>query len=142
LNYDVHNKELLAIVESFKKWRHYLEGLSVSVEVFTDYKNLTYFCGTKTLTHRQARWLEFLSQFNLEIKFRPGRLRKKPDALTHCWDVYEDMDPTLQSNYQPLFSHIQLSNYSAKPNQPIFHLQIVTVIDPVGLLTDIKEALS
>jgi len=82
LNYDVHDKELLAIVKSFKKWRHYLEGPSIPVEVFTDHKNLTHFCGTKTLTHRQARWSEFLSHFNLKIKFQPGRLGKKPDALT------------------------------------------------------------
>jgi len=50
LNYNVHNKELLAIVEAFKKWRHYLEGTVNPVEVITDHKNLTYFCSSKTLT--------------------------------------------------------------------------------------------
>jgi len=49
INYDMHNKELLAIVESFKKWRHYLERVAIPVEVFTDHKNLTYFFETKTL---------------------------------------------------------------------------------------------
>ena len=142
LNYDVYNKELLAIVESFKKWHHYLEGPSILVEVFTNHKNFIHFCGTKVLTHRQTRWLEFLSQFNLKIKFWPRRLGKKPDTLTHHWDVYEDMDPTSQSNYRPLFSHTQLGNYSAKPNQPTPHLLIATVIDLVGLLVDIKEVLS
>jgi len=61
LNYDVHVKELLAIVEAFKKWRHYLEGTANLVEVITDHKNLTYFCSSKALTQRQARWSEFLS---------------------------------------------------------------------------------
>jgi len=93
INYDVHNKELLAIVEAFKKWRHYLEGVAIPVEVYMDHKNLTYFLETKTLSRRLARWLEFLSQFNLSIKFRPGRLGKKPDALTRRWDVYGD-DPS------------------------------------------------
>ena len=69
LNYDVHDKELLAIFEAFKKWRYYLEGTPVPVEVFTDHKNLIYFCEPKSLSHRQARWSEFLSQFNLTIKF-------------------------------------------------------------------------
>jgi len=50
INYNVYNKELLAIVESFKKWRHYLEGVATLVEIFTDHKNLTYFSETKTLS--------------------------------------------------------------------------------------------
>ena len=28
LNYDIHNKELLAIFEAFKIWQHYLKGLA------------------------------------------------------------------------------------------------------------------
>jgi len=43
MNYDIHNKELLAIYEAFCKWRHYLEGMSIPVEVLTDHKNLIYF---------------------------------------------------------------------------------------------------
>jgi len=50
LNYNVHNKELLAIVKAFKKWRHYLEEIANPVEVITDHKNLTYFCSSKALT--------------------------------------------------------------------------------------------
>jgi len=49
-NYDIHDKELLAIFEAFKKWQHYLEGTPSSVEVFTDHKNLVYFCESKTLS--------------------------------------------------------------------------------------------
>jgi hypothetical protein len=50
LNYDVHDKELLAIFEAFQKWRHYLEGTLEPVEVITDHKNLVYFATTKLLT--------------------------------------------------------------------------------------------
>jgi len=49
INYDVYDKELLAIVKSFKKWRYYLKGVATPVEVYTDHKNLTYFSETKTL---------------------------------------------------------------------------------------------
>ena len=49
LNYDVHDKELLAIVEAMKHWRMYLEGTTLPVQVFTDHKNLTYFTTTKVL---------------------------------------------------------------------------------------------
>ena len=54
LNYDTHDKELLAIFEAFKKWRHYLEGSASPVDVVTDHKNLKYFSTTKLLTRRQA----------------------------------------------------------------------------------------
>ena len=40
LNYDTHDKELLAIFEAFQKWRHYLEGSASPVDVVTDHKNL------------------------------------------------------------------------------------------------------
>jgi len=51
LNYDVHDKELLAIFEAFKIWRHYLEGSASPIDVVTDHKNLEYFSTTKILTH-------------------------------------------------------------------------------------------
>jgi len=50
LNYDVHGKKLLAIIEAFKKWWYYLEGTANLVEVITDHKNLTYFCSSEALT--------------------------------------------------------------------------------------------
>ena len=49
LNYDVHDKELLAIYEAFRCWRHYLEGPASPVNVVTDHKNLEYFATTKLL---------------------------------------------------------------------------------------------
>jgi len=82
LNYDTHNKELLAIFEAFKIWRHYLESLQHTVDVVTDHKNLEYLSTTKSLTRRQARWSEYLSAFNMVIHFCPGRLGEKPDTLT------------------------------------------------------------
>jgi RNase H-like domain found in reverse transcriptase/Reverse transcriptase (RNA-dependent DNA polymerase) len=50
LNYDVHDKELLAIFEAFQRWRHYLEGSGSSIDVVTDHKNLEYFATPKLLT--------------------------------------------------------------------------------------------
>ena len=69
LNYDTHDKELLAIFEAFKSWRHYLEGPAFPVDVITDHKNLEYFSTSKVLTRWQARWSEYLCQFNLIIHF-------------------------------------------------------------------------
>jgi len=69
LNYDTHNKELLTIFEAFKSWRHYVEGPAFPIDVVTDHKNLEYFSTSKVLTCWQARWSEYLSSFNLIIRF-------------------------------------------------------------------------
>ena len=50
LNYDVHNKELLAIFEACKSWRHYLKGTPIPIDIITDYKNLEYFSTTRIQT--------------------------------------------------------------------------------------------
>ena len=52
LNYDIHNKELLMIFETFKIWHHYLKASPTPVDVVTDHKNLEYISTTKLLTHR------------------------------------------------------------------------------------------
>jgi hypothetical protein len=52
INYEIHDKELLAIVHSFQEWRHFLEGAQHSVTVYTDHKNLEYFMSAKVLNQR------------------------------------------------------------------------------------------
>ncbi len=59
--YKTHNLELLAIVEAFKTWRHYLEGCKYEVLILTDHKNLCQFMDTKSLSSRQVRWAQELS---------------------------------------------------------------------------------
>ena len=81
-NYDIHDKELLAIVVAFMEWRHYLAGTEKPVTVYTDHQNLQYFLTTKVWTHRQIRWAQKLSGFNFKIVYRPGTKGGKPDALS------------------------------------------------------------
>ncbi|KAH9277375.1 hypothetical protein BASA83_000243 [Batrachochytrium salamandrivorans] len=54
-NYEIYDKELLAVVDSFKHWRHFLQGGLHPIMVLCDHKNLEYFMTTKKLTRRQAR---------------------------------------------------------------------------------------
>ena len=58
-NYDIYNKELLAIVAALETWRVYAEG-SPDLTIFTNYKNLLHFTITKQLNRRQVRWSELL----------------------------------------------------------------------------------
>src|SRR6266581_3673885 len=146
LNYDTHNKELLAIFEAFRSWRHYLEGSGNPVDIVTDHKNLEYFCMTKLLTHWQARWSEFLSQFNMVVRFHPGKLGTKPDALTRCWDIYpkegdKDYACVNPQNFRPIFTQEQLASslqatYIATPV-----LQASLLVDAKALHKDILSTL-
>ena len=83
LNYEVHDKEMLAIVSAFKGWRHYLEGVQEDIAVLTDHRSLEYFTSTKQLNRRQARWSELLADFHFKITYRPGQQGTKPDC-THA----------------------------------------------------------
>ena len=115
LNYNTHNKELLAIYKSFQTWWHYLEGSATPIDVVTNHKNLEYFFTTKIWSRRQACWSELLSQFNLVICFYPGRLEAKPDALTRWWDIYlkggDSNYATINPhNFHPVFTQEQLAS--------------------------------
>jgi RNase H-like domain found in reverse transcriptase len=114
LNYDTHDKELMVIYEAFKAWRHYLKGTEVSIDVVMNHKNLEYFCTTQILSRRQARWSTFLSRFNMAIRFHPGHLGTKPDALTRRPDLYpkgegKPYGTVNPQNCCPVFSSTQLS---------------------------------
>ena len=52
--YETHDQELLAIVEAFKTWRHYLEGCKFEVLILTNHNNLCQFMDTKSLSFRQV----------------------------------------------------------------------------------------
>ena len=81
-NYEIYDKELLAIIWCFKEWRPELESTAMPVKVLTDYKSLEYFMTTKKLTPRQARWAEFLSEFNFVVTYQSGKKNDKADTLT------------------------------------------------------------
>jgi len=86
LRYDIHDKELLAIVDAFRQWKVYLEGSKHTVTVFTDHKNLIYFTTTKELNRRQVRWYEDLATFNFRIQYRKGSENDRADALSRRTD--------------------------------------------------------
>ena len=54
-NYEIYNKELLAIVEALSKWRQYLLNVRELFEIWTDHKNLKYFREPHKLNGQQAR---------------------------------------------------------------------------------------
>ena len=54
-NYEIHDKEILAIIQCLEAWKHFLEGAKDWFKIWTDYKNLEYFMKAQKLNQRQAR---------------------------------------------------------------------------------------
>ncbi|KAI4805924.1 hypothetical protein KUCAC02_010517 [Chaenocephalus aceratus] len=96
-NYDVGNRELLAVVLALQEWRHWLEGANHPFIVWTDHKNLSYLRSARRLNSRQARWALFLGRFNFTLTYRPGSRNVKADALSRQFasPVEDSRDATI-----------------------------------------------
>lgn len=79
-NYDVGDRELLAIKAALEEWRYLLEEASDPILIFTVHKNLEYLHTARRLKPRQARWALFFSRFTFHITYRPGSKNEKPDV--------------------------------------------------------------
>ena len=53
-NYEIHDKEMLAVIRGLENWKHSLEGTKYKFEVWTNHKNLEYFMKVQNLNRRQA----------------------------------------------------------------------------------------
>ena len=85
-NYQLHNKEMLAIIQAMEEWRQFLEVVEHQFEVWTDHKNLEYFMTAKKLNRRQARWSLFLARFDFLLHHHPGKSMGKSNALSRRAD--------------------------------------------------------
>ncbi|KAG5734824.1 hypothetical protein E4T56_gene631 [Termitomyces sp. T112] len=85
-NYKIHNKEILAIIQLFEEWQHFLEGVWYKFKVWIDHKNLEYFWTAKKLNHQQAQWSLYLTNFDFSLHHKLGQSIGKPDALSQRAD--------------------------------------------------------
>ncbi|KAJ1597147.1 hypothetical protein NDA14_007187 [Ustilago hordei] len=86
-NYEIHDKELLAVVACLTQWRHMLAGLPNQLVILTDHEALKYFKSQRCITGRQARWAILLADFDFILQYRPGDKGGEPDALTRRTDM-------------------------------------------------------
>lgn len=89
-NYEIYDKELLGIIRALQEWRHYLLGAPHPVQVLSDHKNLTYYRDAHRLNRQQARWLLFLSEFNIQLHHIPGKDMIQSDTLSRRHDLGTD----------------------------------------------------
>ncbi|XP_039017600.1 uncharacterized protein LOC120148589 [Hibiscus syriacus] len=83
--YTVHEKEMTAVVHCLRTWRHYLLGSKFVV--FTDNVANSYFLTQKKLSPKQARWQEFLAEFDLSLENKPGKVNSVANALSRRCDM-------------------------------------------------------
>lgn len=81
INYDIHDKEMLAIVSCMKHWAPELKTCG-PFTIWTDHKNLEYFMTKRVLSERQIRWYETMAPFQFTLIYRPGAEAVVPDALS------------------------------------------------------------
>uniref|UniRef100_A0A4W5JZM3 Gypsy retrotransposon integrase-like protein 1 n=1 Tax=Hucho hucho TaxID=62062 RepID=A0A4W5JZM3_9TELE len=138
-NYDVGDRELLAVFKALKVWRHWLEGAKHPFLIWTDHRNLEYIRAARRLNPRQARWAMFFTRFVFTNSYRPGSQNKKADALSRLYDTEER--PMDQTHILPascfvapvvweLDADIQraLRTEPAPPQCPVGHMYVPTVV--------------
>lgn len=140
-NYEIYDKELMAIVRCLEEWKPELEGSAIPIHVLTDHRNLEYFMTSKHLNRRQMRWSEFLSRFNLHIEYRPGKQGVKPDSLTRrSQDLPEGGDERLLHQSQTVIKREMLQGF---PEQDLERIQstdpIATLDQPTAVRANINR---
>ena len=93
--YKTHNGKLLAIIEAFKIWRHYLEGCKHKILMLTNHNNLYRFIDTKSLSSRQVRWAQKLFKYHFRIDYCQSKANGAANALSHFLQRNKDEEEKL-----------------------------------------------
>ncbi len=91
-NYEIYDKELLAIMLALKEWRHYLMGAFQDFEIWTDHQNLQYFRKPQKVNRRQARWITELAEYHFTLHHKADTANKKADLLSRRADHDQGQD--------------------------------------------------
>jgi len=91
-NYDIYDRELLSIIYAVKAFRYLLLGAKHKFLIRSDHNNLKYFRSAKRITPRQARWTEFLQDYDFELEHFPGKSNTIADLLSRKYDLNEGVN--------------------------------------------------
>jgi len=129
-NYEIHDKEMLAVVRCLEAWRHFLEGTVEKFEIWTDHKNLEYFMKTQKLNQRQAQWALYLSRFDFLLKHVPGSKMGKADSLSRRpdWEVGVEKDNKDETLVKPEWLEMRKTKV------------VEIIVDGVDLLEEVKKS--
>jgi hypothetical protein len=92
-NYDIYDRELLAIIYAIKAYRHFLLGTHQKFLIRSDHKNLKYFKSPQKITTHQARWHKFLQDYHFELIHFPSKSNTIADLLSRRKDHEGGVNP-------------------------------------------------
>src|SRR5438128_9628509 len=122
-HYATHDLELAAVVHALKIWRHYLLGNVC--HIYTDHKSLKYIFTQSELNMRQRRWLELIKDYNLEVRYHPGKANIVVDALSrksHC------NCHMVESSVTTLCADMEKLNLEMFPQGTVMNLELIPTL--------------
>ena len=126
-NYNIYDRELLAVILALEEWRQYLQGTQHLVTIITNHKNLSYIKDPCKLSRRQARWSLFLQDFDIVWQVTPGSKMAPADALS-CRDLVDTSEDNTNAAICPEPAVIRALNLSLTR-----HIQKSSSSDPLVL---------
>ena len=107
--YKTHDGELLAIVEPFKTWKHYLEGSQHEVLVLINHNKLRRFIDTKSLSFRQVRWDHEVSCYHFWIDYCQDKANGAANALSEYPQQNEEKEEVFRTENVKILHCLQFS---------------------------------
>ncbi|RXW15696.1 hypothetical protein EST38_g10158 [Candolleomyces aberdarensis] len=127
IHYSIHDKELLAIVDSFRNMHTWLMGTVQTISVACDHHNLKYFMKTQPLNRCQSRWSMLLTEYNFQLNWIPGT-QNPADGPSLCPDFFPKKgDDVLNVTQKTLLSPYHLSRIYPKFKSKILSTSIPTL---------------
>jgi len=100
-NYDIYERELLAMMKSLAHWWHYLGWTKFPFIILTDHANLQYWKAPKNLNQRTARWHADLQEYDFEIHYIPGKTNTGLDILSRPLNVDQGQEDNRDTTVLP-----------------------------------------
>jgi RNase H-like domain found in reverse transcriptase/Reverse transcriptase (RNA-dependent DNA polymerase) len=108
-NYDIYERELLAIMKAITHWRPYLIWTKEPFTILTDHANLLHWKSPRKLNRRTARWHGELQDYNFKLQHVPGKLHTAADALSRPTGADEGKEDNQQMTMIPEAAFIRLA---------------------------------
>ena len=116
-NYNIYDKELLAVVKSLCHWRTYLAGAPHQIVIHMDHSNLLYWKEPRKISQRIAREFQELQEYNFVLKHIAGNKNARADALSRRPDYNTGEEDN--NNVVVLPSHVFIRLASDDPIEEI-----------------------
>ena len=137
-NYDVYNRELLALVETCRHWRPYMHQPMHTVTIYTDHANLTFWKNPGNHNRRVARWHAELMEYDFKLQHIAGKRNGRADALSRRpdYDQGEEDNKQLVVLPEERFAKIRLAGTEeANPSNPLEWWRYQDNIDSQAFIT-------